>query len=252
MPGEDHLNSIPLELPEIGKSGLVAVTVEELNDKGHNVTYHSFILLIANNDRGYTNLDKCWNPIQGRLGHIRTYRLEALVDDQLIVSKLYSSYDENLRVKPAAADGNLMCKYLIGDITPEELLASIDKRVAEEDALLRLSQLESELSQTWKVMERKDQLISHRTEEITFLDAAINGYKADIAILIQEKAVIKDELAAANEKLVERCDALQHIFDAVHGEGAFKTILLSLIHPSLLGVIMQPTNNSTIKELFEK
>jgi hypothetical protein len=120
--------------PQKGKKGLIALVIHKGDDQIHHVVLLSF----SYNENGpLINLEREYAQADDRLCQInlektqgRGFELRYAELYVTIKGRIYSqvSYTRELAYPKIDADGNLICRYVIGDITKKEFLKQAKKR----------------------------------------------------------------------------------------------------------------------------
>lgn len=171
VPCDNEVNSVAFSLKE-GDKGFIAVSV--LTPNGKNTEVFVFFLKIEwdeIDERPLLDLDSQWVPkFPERLGVITYYGIKTEIDG-LIFSSHKNDKKPGMRY---VGDHNLLCKYLAGDIEADAVEKAATERIDEENARLKLSELEKEIQKLTafigeqdKLLTKKDALLLKKDEEIT-------------------------------------------------------------------------------------
>ncbi len=143
----DEVNFFTLA-PEKEKQGIVAVAVYTKNycrQKGDPGIQLSFFLRVENPDTTgpHIDLEDPWIPGSDRLGQIIGTNIHVRIDGELFSTfKRYSALESGYNYVP---DPNIICKYLIGEVGPDEVRAAVSEHIAEMQAREKLPVLEKQL-----------------------------------------------------------------------------------------------------------
>ncbi|MFC1598578.1 hypothetical protein ACFL2U_01010 [Patescibacteria group bacterium] len=171
------VNSLVI-VPEKGKLGLIALTVVSSRFEKKNYTKHHFFLKVDyTGDEPKVDLEHPWIPPADKLAQI--YRKSFKIDNgsggygwpELTCIETTIDGHRFISVKRAAwedasyVDGNLLCLYLIGKISPVEILAKA-REFEEEEALEdQVARLEKENKEIRAAAEAGAEAIKEAEEE---------------------------------------------------------------------------------------
>lgn len=141
LPGE-YCDSLSIAVPK-GTTELVALHVYEDNGRKYGGCLHyDFLLEVTNEEnRGaVVNLEHEWLPSSDRLGCASSDGVKVTIDDRLYIGHEYPKYGS----EPSGwyVDGNLLCKYLVGKATAEQVKAAAKEFRKDEPFLTQKEQKE--------------------------------------------------------------------------------------------------------------
>jgi hypothetical protein len=106
----------------------------------------------------FVDLKEPWVPFKGRLGQAHRFGIEVMIR-----GKVYTTVDVSglppdhswMRYKRdyCVPDGNIVCKYLVGEVDADAVIAAATKHEEEVSASERLPELERELARTRQQLE---------------------------------------------------------------------------------------------------
>lgn len=135
--------------PNRTKKGVVAIRMFAPGQGKHSYAVSGEFLVTTGWKDGepYINLDEAWTPLSGRLGQVSSRGISVEIFGVVFCSqKPYQSSDSKAVSAFCVVPGDVICRYLAGDIEAHEVLEAVTKRQEEEQARLRLPEFEERLA----------------------------------------------------------------------------------------------------------
>lgn len=190
---DEYRNSVALSIKRSDK-GFIAVYV--VLPSGKHVEHFEFFLdigWIEDSGTPYIGLDSQWVPRHPeRLGVINFFGIRTDIDGVIFSS---SEYDKKPGVR-YVNDHNLLCKYLAGDIEADVVKQAAAECIDEENARVKLPELEKKIQELTKLVAEKEKLLA-KTEEL------LSAEKQRAVKCYQQEMLVYERLSAASKVIGE-------------------------------------------------
>lgn len=190
---EEFSNSVTLSIKK-GDRGFIAITV--LTHNGKNMEAFDFFLKIGRGEDGerpLIDLDSQWGfKSPERLGVIYFSGIRTEIDGVIFSSNKYDK-------KPGmryVSDHNILCKYLVGDIEADIVEKAAAERIDEENARIKLPELEKEVQKLATLLAEKENLLAKKEEELSM-------EKKEVEESFKQEMMIYKRLSAASKVIEE-------------------------------------------------
>ncbi|MDD5567231.1 MAG: hypothetical protein PHH01_03475 [Patescibacteria group bacterium] len=146
---DDHHEAITIA-PEKGKAGLVALASGHLikGSWSHNCYLLEVRWELEDGKRPSVDLKQVWQPSADRLGGIVSYDNNQYHCIQVMIDSDWFTSNRRMQGKPGyryVPDPNLLCRYLIGEVDKETVIAAASEQAEEETARDQLKRLQEDL-----------------------------------------------------------------------------------------------------------
>lgn len=171
-----YVNSLTIAV-ERGKKGVMAVRVTTARFDKKYTNYIGFLLPVewkGDDPRPFVDLEHPFVPRGDRLGQVVDDHLEVVIDGKTFTTNEHAERDEPGKVY--IPDGNLLCKYLVGDVDAEEVKAAATE-CAEEEAARK------KLPETLNTLQDARHMLDRQGEHIRYLDEQCKKAQNDLQAL---------------------------------------------------------------------
>lgn len=159
--------------PEVGKDGIVAVCISSFNGSGKN-TYTSwqpnFLKVSWNEGKLSVDLETAWVAIEC-IGQVTKYGIEVEIDGK--------------RLKTPTVDGNLLCRYLWGTASKEDVLSTVAAKAEELSAVERLKEFKKSHQ---ILLQQRDDEIRHLT---SLLEVKTAAHREALDVIKEYNALVR-------------------------------------------------------------
>jgi hypothetical protein len=131
---------------------------------GHFLTIHWSAEHPVNLELKQGKLDCLGN----RLGQVTRDRLDAVVGDEVYTTASTLDLTRAWKVVNVIPDGGLLCRYLVGQVSAEDLKTAVEKRHEQEDAVLALAELQPKFDKVSKDLEEQSERAARSEKQEEF------------------------------------------------------------------------------------
>jgi len=212
--GTNYLNSLTVA-PETDKEGIIAVELDKISGSGKSreTTAVRFFLHVKNvAGKAEINLTDEWFPFADKLGHIVSNHIEVNINGEWYTTE--ECYDPNYKYENSRETGksfvlnggNLLCKYLAGDVDARTVIDAAEKAVEEKNALVELAELKKEL------IDARNEILKTTKALLKVIEDRNNGSKRHTELLKEHITAIEVRYKEINflEKSREELDRIAH------------------------------------------
>ncbi|MDD4900903.1 MAG: hypothetical protein PHS62_02195 [Patescibacteria group bacterium] len=224
--------------PATGRSAIVALMVRNAEKSPGDWNRSFFLKITWREGKPWINLDEAWVSPADRPGHASEWGVTVQIND-VTYSSVFSDEKRQSPTRRFVRDGNLLCRYLIGDATTDEVQAAAQAFQEEQAWPAKYAALEQQCAEAaeeeakaWvarhtaleeKVASLRNQLASEEIRSATMLDkwAELKEALATSEVVHQEQSakiadlhnkLAAEEIAAAAAQ--QECAKLEKQFAA--------------------------------------
>lgn len=146
----DIVEWLTIKAPDKGKKGLIAVRLTNVGSKDRTPDKH-FFLVISNEEKPYIDLENPWVPPGDRLGQISSSSYITIS----IGETIYCNSRFELKGYKRVPDGNLLCRYLMGEVISDEVIKAAEQQEKEKNEVDELKERAKDLEKQWQELWEK-------------------------------------------------------------------------------------------------
>jgi len=218
--------SVVIANPAPGKKGLVAVVA--ISHRKGSTQYYPYFLEINcgdNEEEVHLDLKNQWMPPKGVFPQIRRYSqglttywvIEVKTDKGTFTT--YPLFDENSEGMYLIPDGDLICKFLVGELTIDELMewqieeSDVNQSEKEKKVEIKAKKKLNPVKLEMKILE--DQKYEKITEELTKTKKELEQAKKELNEANLKLKNLKNQHENEKKKYTERIERLQKAIEEI-------------------------------------